>query len=161
MFIPHYVLRVTCHLSHVTCQMLFFLSWKKIGQIGGASRWRVCYQWGLPCLVLYWPWDHIRPSLVKFKITLKILLTSISAFWRLFLSSLEVSVIEHWKKIDSELDLLDRKYKLQCKSEKENRLRKQYLKKFHIFCHKTNMPYTFWKNAKEWGREKNPSSIVY
>ena len=25
---------------------------KNIGQSGGASRWRVCYQWGLPYLVL-------------------------------------------------------------------------------------------------------------
>ena len=26
---------------------------QEIGQSGGASRWRVCYQWGLPCLVLF------------------------------------------------------------------------------------------------------------
>ena len=31
--------RVTCQVSGVTCH--FFL------QIGGANRWRVCYQWGL------------------------------------------------------------------------------------------------------------------
>ena len=48
---------VTCHLSPVTCHMyfffnfsLFFLSYKKIGQSGGASRWRVCYQRGIRCL---------------------------------------------------------------------------------------------------------------
>ena len=35
---------VMCHMSHVTC--------KKNGQSCGASRWRVCYQWGLPYLVL-------------------------------------------------------------------------------------------------------------
>ena len=58
-----------CHLSPVTCHMskcmyiiyFYFLYitkkniilfiFKKIGQRGGASRWRVCYQWGLPCLV--------------------------------------------------------------------------------------------------------------
>ena len=41
-----------CHLQPVT-----FLYKKnpttKIGRSGGASRWRVCYQWGLPCLVLF------------------------------------------------------------------------------------------------------------
>ena len=36
-----------CHLSHVT-----FLSLKIIGQSGGASRMNVCYQHGLPRLVL-------------------------------------------------------------------------------------------------------------
>ena len=38
---------VTCHVSCVTCHMshlIFFL------QSGVASWWRVCYQWGLPCL---------------------------------------------------------------------------------------------------------------
>ena len=54
--------RVTCHLSPVTCQKMIFLTFnffssflckKKIGQSGGASRWRVCYQRGLPRLVLY------------------------------------------------------------------------------------------------------------
>ena len=51
---------VTCHLSHVEIFFKFFLTKKniqkkcpkKIGQSGGASRWRVCYQQGLPCLVL-------------------------------------------------------------------------------------------------------------
>ena len=47
MFIPHYVSHVTCHVSPVTCHVSF----KKIGQSGGASRWRVCYQRGLPRLV--------------------------------------------------------------------------------------------------------------
>ena len=53
---------VTFHLSPVTCQLstdivLIFLdflekkSLAKFGQIGAASRWRVCYQWGLPRLV--------------------------------------------------------------------------------------------------------------
>ena len=41
---------VTCHVSPVTCN--FFLPWKKLGQSGGASRLRVCYQRGLPRLVL-------------------------------------------------------------------------------------------------------------
>ena len=66
-FIQHYVSRVRCHVLpvmchvlRVTCQQFFFtfffykkkLSFKKIGQSGGASRWRVCYQRGLPRLVL-------------------------------------------------------------------------------------------------------------
>ena len=51
---------MSCHLSHVTCHMskknyilIIFSSFfcKKIGQSVGASRWRVCYQWGLPRLV--------------------------------------------------------------------------------------------------------------
>ena len=40
---------VTCHMALAICFLLFF-SW----QNGGASRWRVCYQWGLPCLVIYY-----------------------------------------------------------------------------------------------------------
>ena len=50
---------VTCHLSHVTCPKFFtniFYAKKypleEIEQNGGASRWRVCYQRGLPRLVL-------------------------------------------------------------------------------------------------------------
>ena len=65
-----------CHMSHVTCHVspvmchvshvkniFFYISLNKkknkkkyttknIGQSGGASRWRVCYQRGLPRLVL-------------------------------------------------------------------------------------------------------------
>ena len=37
---------VTCHLSHVKKKFFF------IGQSGGASQWWVCYQRGLPRLVL-------------------------------------------------------------------------------------------------------------
>ena len=67
-----HVSRVTCHLSHVTCHLspvlfyfkflIYFFSlknkftkniyFKKIRQNGGASRWMVCYQRGLPRLVL-------------------------------------------------------------------------------------------------------------
>ena len=60
---------VRCHLSHVTCQLshvnIFFFFYifcvkkkskivhlKKVGKIGEASRWRVCYLRGLPRLVL-------------------------------------------------------------------------------------------------------------
>ena len=42
--------RVTCHMSCVTCIIYFLLLF--FGQSGEASRWRVCYQRGLPRLVL-------------------------------------------------------------------------------------------------------------
>ena len=49
--------RVTCHVSPVTCHMSIYIYifnlFKKNGQSGGASRWRVCYQWGLHRLVFY------------------------------------------------------------------------------------------------------------
>ena len=41
---------VTCHVSHARCHMLCVTS-EVAGVSGGASWWRVCYQWGLPCLV--------------------------------------------------------------------------------------------------------------
>ena len=43
--------RVTCHMSPVTCIYLFIYL-KKIQLSVGASLWRVCYQRGLPHLVL-------------------------------------------------------------------------------------------------------------
>ena len=46
---------VMCHLSHVQKKFSNFNTKKKhfikIGQKDGASRWRVCYQRGLPRLV--------------------------------------------------------------------------------------------------------------
>ena len=39
-----------CRVSHVVSRVIFF-SLKKIGQSGGASQYRVCYQRGLPRLV--------------------------------------------------------------------------------------------------------------
>ena len=63
MFTPHHVLHVICHLSYITCHVspvtshmsffqknTFFL-FKKNRQSGGTSRWRVCFQRGLPRLV--------------------------------------------------------------------------------------------------------------
>ena len=45
---------VTCHVSHVTCHMsIFFIFLFFFGQSGQAYRWRVCYQRGLPRLVIY------------------------------------------------------------------------------------------------------------
>ena len=43
---PNYVSYFMCHVSVVRCQAHFFR-----GGSGGASRWSVCYQCGLPCLV--------------------------------------------------------------------------------------------------------------
>ena len=40
---------VICHMSHITCQMSHFLYY---WQSREASRWRVCYQRGLPRLVI-------------------------------------------------------------------------------------------------------------
>ena len=47
------------HLSHVKKINIFYekkhnlkIPLKKIGQGGGASQWRVCYQRGLPRLVI-------------------------------------------------------------------------------------------------------------
>ena len=48
-----HVSRVTCHMSHVTCHKKnIYIYIKKNGKSGGASRLRVCYQRGLPRLVL-------------------------------------------------------------------------------------------------------------
>ena len=48
--------RVTCHVSHVTCHMLCVTCHMSLFIFiflpsGKASRWRVCYQQGLPRLV--------------------------------------------------------------------------------------------------------------
>ena len=40
---------VTCHMSHVLCQMFFSLFF--FGQSDEAYWWGVCYQWGPPRLV--------------------------------------------------------------------------------------------------------------
>ena len=40
-----------CHLSHVFFIIKKIYPLEKNGQSGGASRWRVCYQRGLPRLV--------------------------------------------------------------------------------------------------------------
>ena len=41
--------RVTCHVSHVTCHIFLFIFFRQSGKV---YRWRVCYQRGLPRLVL-------------------------------------------------------------------------------------------------------------
>ena len=47
------VSRVRCHVSHVTCHINFNLLFIYFfGQSGEASRWRVCYQRGLPRLFI-------------------------------------------------------------------------------------------------------------
>ena len=42
------VFSVKCHMSPIMCFLSFFL-----GQINGASQWRVCYQRSLPRLVYH------------------------------------------------------------------------------------------------------------
>ena len=60
------VSRVTCQVSGVTCHLShFFLPLNKMGPSGGASRWRVCYQRGLPrlvftCLPVVYLWRPVR-----------------------------------------------------------------------------------------------------
>ena len=53
MFTLHHVSHVTRQVSCVGCRMscVIFLFLIYSGQMGGASRWRVCYQQGLPRLV--------------------------------------------------------------------------------------------------------------
>ena len=69
-----HVSHVTCHVSHVTCHMscvtchVSHVTKKNLKKCGGASRWRVCYQQGLPRLVLFQTrvrgsessWDYAR-----------------------------------------------------------------------------------------------------
>ena len=59
-----YLSHITCHLSHVNKLIFPFLFFKKkvlkqILQSGGASRWRICCQRGLPGLVC---WDFEETS---------------------------------------------------------------------------------------------------
>ena len=61
-----HVSHVTCHVSPVTCHIFNpttkFYTTKKVGQSGGASRWRVCYQRGLPRLVYERGVDYSKSS---------------------------------------------------------------------------------------------------
>ena len=54
-----HVSHVTCHMSRVTCHMYFFLSFF-FWQGGEVYRWWVCYQWGLPRLVLAEDTEHLE-----------------------------------------------------------------------------------------------------
>ena len=47
--VTYHMSYVMCHMSHVVCHMS---QQQQNGQSGGASRSRVCYQQGLPRLVL-------------------------------------------------------------------------------------------------------------
>ena len=42
---------VKCNISHVTYFIIIFFTYIFFLQFGGPSWWRVCYQWGLACLV--------------------------------------------------------------------------------------------------------------
>ena len=55
LFVMCHVSCVMCHVSHVACHVSYVMyhvspvtCQKKIGLSGGASRWRLCYQRGLP-----------------------------------------------------------------------------------------------------------------
>ena len=56
--------RVTCHVSHVVFFLVFF------GQSGEAYWWRVCYQRGLPRLVLGKLSGYTRRNLILDKLVL-------------------------------------------------------------------------------------------
>ena len=45
-----HVSRLTCHMSHVTFISIYIYFFCR--QSGETSRWRVCFQWGLPRLVV-------------------------------------------------------------------------------------------------------------
>ena len=64
-----HVSRVMYHMSHVACHMsyVFFLF---VGLSGGGSRWRVCYQRGLPRVVYNygWPKQLCQPQHILDKI---------------------------------------------------------------------------------------------
>ena len=53
--VTYHVSHVTCHVSHVMCHMsqLLLLLYIFFKQSVEVYRWRVCYQRGLPRLVLY------------------------------------------------------------------------------------------------------------
>ena len=64
------VSHVTCHMSCVTCPLIFFVS-SSFGQSGEASQLRVCFQRGLPRLVWTRRW-HNASKLSKKKVVIKI-----------------------------------------------------------------------------------------
>ena len=53
-FTSNHVSCVTCHMSCFTFHLSLITCWREsvtCNQVCGVSQWRVCYQWGLPCLV--------------------------------------------------------------------------------------------------------------
>ena len=95
MFTIPYVSCVTCHMSHVTCLKNFL---KKIKKNYGASRWRVCYQRGLPLLVL----EESKFQSSKFEgLRLKLFMLSIGLSNSLHkrisqISSVQPAITLHW-----------------------------------------------------------------
>ena len=57
---------VTCHMSPVTCHVFFFFLFIK-NKVAKLWRWRVCYQLGLPCLVLLQLHHMVRRICLMFK----------------------------------------------------------------------------------------------
>ena len=69
------VSHVTCHVSGVRCHLsngfFFFLKIKIKIQIGGASSWRVSYQWGYPVMLYN---SHILKHFIRHYINWDILM---------------------------------------------------------------------------------------
>ena len=63
---------VTCHLSHVMCFILFLF----VKQMGGASWWRVCYQQGIPNLVIYVATIYVQ--LIQFLCIIIVMLSTLT-----------------------------------------------------------------------------------
>ena len=69
MFTTSHVICVMCHMSFVTCHMLpvkciiliYFFSFL-FQKIVWARPWRVCYQWGLSCLICICKWNNEKSS---------------------------------------------------------------------------------------------------
>ena len=94
--VPCHISHVTCHMSHVTCDIFSFLFFLQIGE---TSRWRVCYQRGLPSLVLCLL--MILSSLHCFVLTQLFCLHSAKVLHQNGLSSHICKFLTQWKLIHS------------------------------------------------------------
>ena len=82
------VSRVNCYMSLATCQ-----EYLKKNQIGGVSCWRVCYQQGLPCLVLTFSYPKPADTQYSFNPALGVRFCSLKKqiHENLFLETLELA----------------------------------------------------------------------